>query len=75
MINQEKRDRVTSAYQTEICSMFECIGSSKGATAYGFGTTGSHVPHESLSQVHAAAMPDAVQSVNRFPMNVSHFAL
>ena len=29
------------------------------------GATGSHVPHKSLSQVHAALMPDAVWTVNR----------
>jgi len=35
------------------------------------GTTGSHVPHESLNQVHAALIPDAIQSVNRYPLNLS----
>jgi hypothetical protein len=35
------------------------------------GTTGSHVPHKSLNQVHATFMPDAAQAVNRFPLSLS----
>jgi hypothetical protein len=35
------------------------------------GTTGSHVLHKSLVQVHATFMPDAVQAVNRFPLDFS----
>ena len=35
------------------------------------GTTGSHVAHESLNQVHAASIPDAVQPVNRYHLNLS----
>src|SRR4030042_3324088 len=35
------------------------------------GTTGSHVPHKSLDQVHATFMPDAAQAVNRFPLDSS----
>ena len=35
------------------------------------GTTGSHVPHKSLNQVHAISMPDATQTVSRFPLNLS----
>src|SRR5664280_1980126 len=35
------------------------------------GTTGSHVPHESLDQVHATFMPDATQAVSRFPLGLS----
>ena len=35
------------------------------------GMTGSRVPHESLNQVHAAFMPDAIQSVNRYPLDLS----
>ncbi len=34
-------------------------------------TTGSHVPHKSLDQVHAIFMPDAAQAVNRFPLSLS----
>ena len=33
--------------------------------------TGSHVPHKSLDQVHAISMPDAAQTVNRFPLDLS----
>jgi hypothetical protein len=29
--------------------------------------TGSHVPHKSLNQGHAALMPDAIWVVNRYP--------
>jgi len=35
------------------------------------GTTGSHVPHKSLVQVRATFMPDAAQTVNRFPLDLS----
>ena len=35
------------------------------------GTTGSHVPHKSLDQVHAISMPDAAQSINRLPLGLS----
>ena len=35
------------------------------------GTTGSHVPHKSLDQVHATFMPGAAQAVNRFPLSLS----
>jgi len=35
------------------------------------GTTGSHVAHESLNQVHAASIPDAIQPVNRYHLNLS----
>ncbi|MGD0237507.1 MAG: hypothetical protein ABSC55_23630, partial [Syntrophorhabdales bacterium] len=35
------------------------------------GTTGSHVPHKSLVQVHATCMPDATQTVSRFPLGSS----
>src|ERR1035437_1942916 len=35
------------------------------------GTTGSHVPHESLVQVRATFMPDVDQAVNRFPLDLS----
>ena len=34
-------------------------------------TTGSHVPHKSLDQVHVTFMPDAAQAVNRFPLSLS----
>ena len=34
-------------------------------------TTGSHVPHKSLCQVHAFCMPDAVWTVNRYPPDLS----
>ena len=34
-------------------------------------TTVSHVPHESLVQVHATFMPDATQAVSRFPLGLS----
>ncbi len=41
-----------------------------GSSTLGFsltiGTTGSHVPHKSLVQIHTTSMPDAVQAVNRF---------
>jgi len=43
-----------------------CLGSSLRIRA-----TGSHVPHESLIQVHAAFMPDAIQSVDRCPLDLS----
>jgi len=33
--------------------------------------TGSHVPHKSLDQVHAISMPDAAQTVNRLPLDLS----
>ena len=43
----------------------------RGATTYGFSlgieTTGSHVPHESLGQDHAAFIPDAAQAASRSP--------
>ena len=35
------------------------------------GATASHVPHRSLIQVHAAFMPDAAWTVNRFPPDLS----
>src|ERR1035437_4114808 len=35
------------------------------------GTTGSHVPHKSLDQVHATFMPDAAQAVNRSLLDLS----
>ena len=34
-------------------------------------TTASHVPHKSLDQVHAISMPDAAQTVNRLPLDLS----
>jgi hypothetical protein len=33
--------------------------------AIGVGTTGSHVPHQSLSQARAASMPDTAWAINR----------
>jgi hypothetical protein len=33
--------------------------------------TGSHVPHESLNHAHATFMPDAIQSVGRFLLDLS----
>lgn len=33
--------------------------------------TGSHVPYTSLTKVHALYTPDAIQPVNRFPLNLS----
>ena len=35
------------------------------------GTTGSHVPHKSLDQVHAISMPDAAQTICRLPLGLS----
>jgi hypothetical protein len=35
------------------------------------GATDSHVPHQSLYQVHAAFMPDAAWAVNRSPPDLS----
>ena len=35
------------------------------------GTTASHVPHKSLIHVHAAFMPDAAQTINRLPLDLS----
>ncbi len=35
------------------------------------GTTGSHVPHESLDHIHATFMPAAIQAINRLPLNLS----
>jgi len=34
-------------------------------------TTGSHVLHKSLDQVHAISMPDATQTINRLPLGLS----
>ena len=34
-------------------------------------TTGSHVPHKSLDQGHAAFMPSTTQAVNRLPLSLS----
>jgi hypothetical protein len=34
-------------------------------------TTGSHVPHKSLEQNHAAFMPSTTQAVSRFPLDLS----
>jgi hypothetical protein len=34
-------------------------------------TTGSHVPHKSLDQVHATSMPGAAQAINRLPLDSS----
>ncbi len=34
-------------------------------------TTGSHVPHKSLTQIHATFTPEAAWAVNRFPPNLS----
>ena len=34
-------------------------------------TTGSHVPPKSLDQVHAISMPDAAQTINRLPLDLS----
>ena len=33
--------------------------------------TGSHVPHKSLTQIHAIFTPEAAQAVSRFPLNLS----
>ena len=35
------------------------------------GTTGSHVPHKSLIQVRATFMPDAIQAVSGFILDLS----
>jgi len=35
------------------------------------GTTVSHVPPESLDQVHATFMPDATQAISRLPLGLS----
>jgi len=35
------------------------------------GATGSHVPHRSLDQVHAAFMPGAAWAVSRYPPDLS----
>jgi hypothetical protein len=35
------------------------------------GATGSHVPHKSLNQAHAAFMPDAAWAVCRSPPDSS----
>jgi len=37
----------------------------------GIETTGSHVPHKSLNQVRATFMPDAVQAVSRYLLDLS----
>jgi hypothetical protein len=34
-------------------------------------TTGSHVPHKSLTQIHATFTPEAAQAVSRLPLNLS----
>jgi hypothetical protein len=34
-------------------------------------TTGSHVPHKSLTQIRATFTPEAAQAVNRLPLNLS----
>jgi hypothetical protein len=47
------------------------VGSSHLSFSLNIRTTGSHVPHKSLIQVHAACMPDATQTVNRFPLGSS----
>jgi len=47
------------------------MGSSHLHFSLNIGATGSHVPHKSLNQVHAALMPDAVRAVNRFPPDLS----
>ncbi len=47
------------------------MGASHLHFSLSIGATGSHVPHESLDQVHAVLMPDAVWAVNRFPPNLS----
>ena len=31
--------------------------------------TGSHVPCQSLNQIHATFMPDPTQAVNRYPLD------
>jgi hypothetical protein len=33
--------------------------------------TGSHVPHESLMEIHAVFMPDAMQPGHRYPLHFS----
>src|SRR5215467_10857465 len=33
--------------------------------------TGSHVPHQSLNQVHAAFMPETIRAVSRLPPDLS----
>jgi hypothetical protein len=47
------------------------MGASHLHFSLSIGTTGSHVPHESLNQVHAVLMPDAIWAVNRFPPDLS----
>jgi hypothetical protein len=47
------------------------VGGSHLGFSLSIGTTGSHVPHKSLVQVHATCMPDAIQTVNRFPLDFS----
>ena len=47
------------------------MGSTHLSFSLSIGTTGSHVPHQSLVQVHAIFMPDAAQAVNRFLLDLS----
>ena len=47
------------------------MGSSHLSFSLTIRTTGSHVPHKSQNQVHATCMPDATQTVNRFPLDLS----
>ena len=46
------------------------VGASHLSFSLSIGTTGSRVPHKSLDQVHATCMPDAVQTVGRFPLDL-----
>ena len=47
------------------------MGSSHLSFSLNIRTTGSHVPHKSQIQVHATCMPDATQTVSRFPLDLS----
>jgi hypothetical protein len=50
------------------------LGSSWGFhldVSLGIGATGSHVPHKSLKQGHAAFMPDAIWAVDRYLPDLS----
>ena len=55
----------TPVLRIDTCTLEESVH--LGSSLH-IGTTGSHVPHQSLIRAHAAFMPSATQPVNRLPL-------
>ena len=61
----------TTRHSAPVPRIGTCIltGASRLDSSLSIGTTGSHVPHKSLDQIHATFMPDTTQTVSRFPLS------